>query len=167
NLLRRRPSLVLQIVGDRIRLFVVGPGSIEELEKVQQDWDETFWRTDEGTGSTRPGETQRGGSPKDAYEERTENWIARLYKRVAGDLRRLVDKHGACRVILSGTAPDVAAFEAELDPAAAALVKARIPLQPNPDASAGSLHERFLEAIREPRRPRAQPTWPGPRRWAS
>ncbi|HZW28729.1 MAG TPA: VLRF1 family aeRF1-type release factor [Trueperaceae bacterium] len=149
NLLRRRPSLVLQIVGDRIRLFVVGPGSIEELEKVQQDWDETFWRTDEGTGSTRPGETQRGGSPKDAYEERTENWIARLYKRVAGDLRRLVDKHGACRVILSGTAPDVAAFEAELDPAAAALVKARIPLQPNPDASAGSLHERFLEAIRE------------------
>src|SRR5690606_18140008 len=30
NLLRRRPSLVLQNVGDRIRLFVVGPGSIEE-----------------------------------------------------------------------------------------------------------------------------------------
>jgi len=147
--LRRRPSLVLQIVGDRIRQFLVDPGSIIELEKVQQDWDETFWRTDEGTGSTRPGETQRGGSPKDAYEERTENWIARLYKRVAGDLKRLVDKHGASRVILSGTAPDVAAFEAELDPATAALVKGRMPLPANPAASAGSLHAQFLAAVRE------------------
>ncbi len=147
--LRRRPSLVLQIVGDRIRPFVVGPGSIVELQKLQQDWDETFWRTDQGTGSTKPGETQRGGSPKDAYEERTENWIARLYKRVAADLRRLAERHGASRVILSGTAPDVAAFEAELEPAAAALVKGRIPLPANPEASAGSLHAQFLAAVRE------------------
>lgn len=149
NVLRRRPSLVVQVVGDRVRRFVVTPGGISELERVQQDWDETFWRTDEGTGSIRPGETQRGGSPKDAYEERTEAWIERLYKRVAADLRKVAEEHGARRVILSGTAPDVAALEAQLDPATAALVKGRIPLQPNPEASPGSLHAVFLEAVTE------------------
>ena len=147
NLLRRRPSLVLQVVGDRVRVFLVSPGRIEELAKVQQTWDETFWRTDEATGSFKPGETQRGGSPKDAYEERTADWIARLYKRVAADLRQLVAKHGAARVILSGKAPDLAAFEEQLDPATAAKVTGRIPLQPNPEASAGSLHALFLEAV--------------------
>ncbi|HEX7038609.1 MAG TPA: hypothetical protein VF202_00690, partial [Trueperaceae bacterium] len=46
-------------------------------------------------------------------------------------------------------APDVAAFEAELDPATAALVKGRMPLPANPAASAGSLHAQFLAAVRE------------------
>src|SRR5690606_17952950 len=139
NLLRRRPNLVLQLVGDRVRVFVVGPGHIEELEQVQQTWDETFWRTDSSNGSFRPGETQRGGSPTGAYEERPADWIARRYKRVGAELGQLAEKHGARRVILSGTAPDVAAFEAELEPAALVKVAGRIPLQPNPDASAGSL----------------------------
>lgn len=149
NLLRRRPSLVLQLSGDRVRLFVVTPADIQELDEVVQTWDETFWRTDEAAGSFRPGETQRGGSPKDAYEDRTGDWIARLYKRVGSELPALARRHGAVRVILSGTSEDVAAFESELEQPAQALIAGRIPLQSNPEASAGSLHATFMDAVRD------------------
>lgn len=148
TMLRRRPSLVLQLSGDRVRLFLVDPSGSHELQEIVQTWDETFWRTDESAGSFRPGETQRGGSPKDAYDDRTSDWVARMYKSVGNDLPALARQHGAARVILSGTSPDVAAFEAELEPQASALVGERIPLQPNPEASAGSLHPVFMEAVR-------------------
>ncbi len=148
NLLRRRPSLVLLLSGDKVRLFLVNAGGTEELEELVQTWDETFWRTDEAAGSFRPGETQRGGSPKDAYDDRTGDWIARLYKRVGADLPGLVRRHGAATVILSGTSEDVAALTAQLEQSAQALVGARIPLPPNPEASAGSLHGQFTEAAR-------------------
>ena len=149
NLLRRRPSIVLQLSGDRVRLFVVSPGGTKELEEVVQTWDETFWRTDEASGSFKPGETQRGGSPKDAYDDRTGDWIARLYKRVGAELPGLASRHGAVRVILSGTSEDVAAFEDELEQPAQALIAGRIPLQANPEASAGSLHAQFTKAVRD------------------
>jgi len=44
TLLRRRPSLVLQLSEDRIRRFVMEPGDITELPAAEQDWDETYWR---------------------------------------------------------------------------------------------------------------------------
>ncbi len=149
NLLRRRPSLVLLLSGDKVRLFLVNAGGTKELDELVQTWDETFWRTDEAAGSFRPGETQRGGSPKDAYDDRTGDWIARLYKRVGADLPGLVRRHGAVRVILSGTSEDVAAFAAELEQPAHTLIGAKISLPPNPEASAGSLHGLFMEAVRE------------------
>lgn len=149
TLMRRRPSLVLQLGGDRIRMFVCEPGHIVELPTAEQDWDETYWR-ESGRGETGSATVlASGGSSRDMYDDRTENWHARLRKRVAGELRDTMRAYGAVRTVLVGTDPDIAAFVAELDDATAARVTATMSLPANPDAGAGALREYFATAIAE------------------
>lgn len=149
TLLRRRPSLVLQLGGDRIRRFVMEPGDIVELETAEQDWDETFWRESAKAESGSPTVLPSGGSSHDMYEERTENWHARLRKRVASDLVQTMAKHHAARLILVGTEPELAAFEAELEGPAKELITARLPPPSNPAASAGAMREHLKGAVEQ------------------
>lgn len=150
--LRRRPSLVLQLSGDRIRRFVMEPGDIVELPAAEQDWDETYWRESGQAESGSPNVLPSGGSSHDMYEERTENWHARLRKRVAADLVATMAENHAARLILVGTEPELAAFEAELEGPAAALITARLAPPSNPSASAGALREHFAEAVTDAER---------------
>lgn len=149
TLLRRRPSLVLQLSGDRIRRFISEADTIQELSTSEQDWDETYWRESGQAETGSPTVLASGGSSHDMYEERTENWHARLRKRVAAELGHTMDEHGAVRIILVGTEPDIAAFEAELPDPAKGLVSARIPPPSNPAASAGALKDHLASAIAE------------------
>ena len=149
TLMRRRPSLVLQLAGDRIRMFICEPGGIVELPTAEQDWDETFWRESGRAETGSPTVLASGGSSHDMYEDRTEHWHAQLRKRVAAEIVDTMHAYGAARTVVVGTEPDVAAFVAELDAAAASVVTATLPLPPNPDAGAGALRAYFAGAIAE------------------
>lgn len=152
TLLRRRPSLVLQLGGDRIRRFVMEPGDIVELPPAEQDWDETFWRESAKGESGSPTVLPSGGSSHDKYDERTENWYAKLRKRVASELVQTMAKHQAARLILVGTEPELAAFESEMDGPAKELITARLPPPSNPSASAGAMREHAKSAVEEAER---------------
>src|SRR5690606_12351704 len=120
-----------------------------ELPTAEQDWDETYWRESGQAESGSPNVLPSGGSSHDKYEDRTENWHARLRKRVAADVVGTMAEHHAARLILVGTEPEIAAFEAVMEDHDKEHITTRLPAQANPTASPGALKEHFAAAVRE------------------
>src|SRR5690606_31224655 len=152
TLLRRRPSLVLQLGGDRIRRFVMEAADIAELPTAEQDWDETFWRESAKAESGSPTVLPSGGSSHDKYDERTENWHAKLRELVASELVEVMAERQAARLILVGTEPEIAAFESEMTGPTRELIAARLPPPSNPAASAGAMRQHLAAAVDEAER---------------
>lgn len=144
----QRPTTLGLLLGqERIRTFVIKPAEVEELSSAIQMADEEKWpEMGEGRGTSN---LARSGPGTERYDDRVEAWTARLRKRVADEVPRTLKNHGATSILLMGTEPAIAAFEAELDDKSRALVGARASSFPDPDASVSTLRNEMLELADE------------------
>jgi hypothetical protein len=144
----------------RWRYLEVFLGEIKEVNDAIRPVDTRGWRQLEESSTGMPGVPARGGSGKDLFERRLEEWSQRFYHRCAG----LLEAKASCRLILMGPPEHVQAFEAALPGELRERVVERLPPPANPDATAHELlllvlpviarvereqEQRLLEDIRE------------------
>jgi hypothetical protein len=119
------PTGVALLDAKRFRFFLTSLGEIEEEMRAANVFSTAGWREITISPSmARPG----GGTARDLFERRLEEWTRRFYKEVGKELRRLVERVGVRRVILAGPDERTAAFRSALPRELKKLVAARVHL---------------------------------------
>jgi hypothetical protein len=134
------PTGVALLDAKKFRFYLTSLGEIEQGLKAANVFSTAGWREITISPSmTRP----RGGTARDLFERRLEEWTRRFYKEMGEELRRLVEKFGVRRLILAGPEERTAAFRAALPREVKELVAARahLPL----GASQGEVIQRIFE----------------------
>jgi hypothetical protein len=134
------PTGIALFDAKRFRFFVTALGQVGEELKDANVFDTAGWREITISPSTaRP----RGGTARDLFEQRLEEWTRRFYREVAGELRQTVERFGIRRLILAGPEKRTAELRSVLPREIEALVAASAHLPA--DASEGEVLRRVSE----------------------
>jgi len=127
---------VVYVASDRVRVFEVFLGQIEELSDHVRLVDTDAWqpyRNAMRSPAVGVGVAARGGAAVDAYRDRLEEASARLYRRLAPDLEKSFAAEAIDRVILIGNPGPLAAFRAAVGSDLQRRVVGTVPPPANPD----------------------------------
>ena len=153
--LRARPrTVVLFVDAERVRRFDTTGGPLREEAAAIRPLDTADWRPLHEDATGMPGTPARGGAGSDLFEARTTAWTERFWSRVAEDLANELTGDPEARVLVTGGARAVAAFERAWPAASAGRLIARPGAPADPDADAGAWTEAIapmLEAEDEAR----------------
>ncbi len=143
---------VVFVDSEHFRFFEVFLGEIEEITDAFRAIDPEQWRRlEESKPGTPLGVPARGGSGRELFARRVDEWTLRFYRYVARILDEQVWKRRIEHLILLGPADDVAAFEAQLPRSLRERVVARGPGLTTPHAPAAEVLERVEPLIEEAR----------------
>lgn len=146
---------VVVVDRDRVRIFEIFLGEIEEIERAS--------RAPSGieADSLQPPKQSfpryipsRDNAAKDRAVDRTREWMRRFYGEVSNDLVQIMTERGIDRLVLVGPERDVAMFESLLPKPIAEQVAAKTSSLPDPDAPPSAVLEKLsptLERLEEER----------------
>lgn len=136
---QRERHAVIYVAADRVKVFEVFLGQIEELTDYVRSVDTDEWvnyrhaRRSHGIGI---GVAARGGADVDTFQARLEEASARLYRTLLPEVEKTLEEGRIDRVILLGQDAPLSAFEAVLPAAIKGRVVGKLPGPANPDAPA-------------------------------
>lgn len=136
---QRERHAAIYVAEDRVRLFEVFLGQIEEIADYVRSVDTAEWvsyrhaRRSHGIGI---GVAGRGGADVDTFRARLDEASARLYRTLLPEVEKTLEEGRIDRVILLGQEASLSAFEAVLPAAIKQRVVGQLPGPANPDAPA-------------------------------
>lgn len=137
---QRERYAALFLSSDRVRMFEVFLGQIEELSDFVRTADTDSWQPyREANRSPLVGGSNvaaRGGADVDRYEDRLEEATARLYRSLLPDFEESLSSYEMDRIILIGQAEAVSMFEGIMKPEQKKMVVARVAPPANPSGPA-------------------------------
>lgn len=136
---QRERHAAVYVAADRVRLFEVFLGQVEELADFVRSVDTDSWvnyREARRSGAIGIGVAARGGADVDSFKDRMDEATLRLYRSLMPDVTKTLEDDRVDRVILMGQAGPVNAFENLMPTALKERVIGKLPGHSNPAAPA-------------------------------
>ncbi|MCS7058592.1 MAG: VLRF1 family aeRF1-type release factor [Meiothermus sp.] len=141
---------VVFLDSERLRVFEVYLGEIEELTGAFRAVDPQVWRrlTQDSPGRRYgPGRAHRAAADTDRFARRMEAWTHRFYKAVAEQLEQLSLERNLQRLVLIGQRAEVSVFKEMLPRRLREQVVAVLPSLPNAQAQASEVLKLVEEVL--------------------
>jgi hypothetical protein len=143
-----RPCAVVYLDQTHWRYLEIALGEIEEKEQALLRLDPAQWHMVRES-SPGVGHAQHGGSQRDRFDRRVEDWVHRFYKDAAGRLSELLQGSRARHILLIGEAQHLSDFERFLPEHVREMITCRLPPPPEDGITPHRILEHAQPALQQ------------------
>jgi peptide subunit release factor 1 (eRF1) len=144
------PAIVALVHGRGAQLYELSLGAIVNETAIQEELPRGQGQGERARGGASPSPRSCSGDREAKNRRHADELVDRIYRDVAGFLRRLVERDRRCHVVLVGTTETLAEFERQLPEGLRARILARLPRPPSKLARDGAGKEELVrEAVQE------------------
>lgn len=149
-LLASEPPVVAVFADERrARLFVQDVGEVIEAAAYVRAMDPSDWRRYAEHETGMPGQTARGGSGMDDFEDRKEEWTAKFVRHVASQIEIAVGARDGARLVLLGESRRVSQLEDALSEPMKKTLLTTGPAPVDPDLGPARWREPLADVVRD------------------